>query len=422
LDFDFVLFKNVFPLFTGQVTKQNKKLKAFMDEQMLGTIRNAGVKPLLLVAQADHTPATLKERHTFNTPVGSFVREGGQRFELFLQRYWLVEPDDGNGKPEVSCALREPMCFPDKCNARAFEAFMSFIPWLPDLRCGAAAISILSFVFDRGLCDWLGRWISGYAQYMFDHRHFATNYARELARWTVWTVCVACAEHDCQNALKWALIPMLSAGCNVKLLYKNLHKAVAGVRDSFGYFTDHIHGWVADVQWREVSMEDQCHYYELWCVLGVPWELATLLARLGLDYSGETLWCNIENQHDEDIYETIAGAIMGVLLWRKFAETRWASVGTAMRPAVAGMILGLDSLVRYIRALPHLEYHISNWDLFDDECRPPELKRIQLFPKQLMQQYFYKLLKSFFENTKLIEVRQRRKEYWTVLTFVVTQV
>jgi len=214
------------------------------------------------------------------------------------------------------------------------------------------------------------RWLLGYAEMQWSTAVFKSAYDRTLSHFTLWHISLACADHDAQNALKWGVLPCLLDVPDHRQFYRNLHKAIAGVRDSFGLLIDHIQGWlVAVIDWRIVPLKAYYEYYELWTTLGLPPKLATRFADLALDFIDGVLCVNALYKDVADIVEDIAADIMALLHWHDFSDTRWGGVGHSTRPAVGGMVVGFDSLVDYIRGFAHIDYHVGQWNLFDADCR-----------------------------------------------------
>ena len=113
-------------------------------------------------------------------------------------------------------------------------------------------------------------------------------------------------------------------------------------------------------------VEDQ---YQMWCALGLEWKLACMIADLGLEYTHGRLIANQAFQRSPSVHDDIVSCIMGVLRLSQFAESRWISVGKSFRPLVCGLLFGLDALIKWARWQPHMEFHIAEWDLLDENGR-----------------------------------------------------
>ena len=52
---------------------------------------------------------------------------------------------------------------------------------------------------------------------------------------------------------------------------------------------------------------------------------------------------------DQDVIQTICGVLTACYRFRKFTESRWLTIGASTRVLTVGVLMGLDSLVDFIK-------------------------------------------------------------------------
>ena len=90
---------------------------------------------------------------------------------------------------------------------------------------------------------------------------------------------------------------------------------------------------------------------DFWKSLGVDSEVVELVVKMGL-------WWDEESGHlvvldkcrgQENIYQRIQDALLGLWEFRTFSDSRWVTVGVSCRGVVAGLQSGLEAYVKFLR-------------------------------------------------------------------------
>ena len=184
-----------------------------------------------------------------------------------------------------------------------------------------------------------------------------------------WPVSTACAAHDAMNGLKWGVKGHRSAQ-----QLKDLWVVVASLRKAYNLILENLVAWIS-VHLQQVPCEKlpvpQC-LQDLRTALGVEPELVEILAeelRMWWDPESEILY--ISDGVEGDVLEKVSGVLLG--LWdvsRLFNEARWGNSGLVSRRMVCGLLSGLESMVGYIRSLPHTsDYFIHGFARRTDPIR-----------------------------------------------------
>ena len=113
--------------------------------------------------------------------------------------------------------------------------------------------------------------------------------------------------------------------------------------------------------------------YQQWTALGVEPKLVTTLSEdLQLSWDNDTELLRVADDWagQSNAMEEISGALLGVLHFQKFSDSRWVSVGTSCRALAAGMLTGLPSLIEHIREDPKMsDFYIGGASRLDDVAR-----------------------------------------------------
>jgi len=131
----------------------------------------------------------------------------------------------------------------------------------------------------------------------------------------------------------------------------------------------HIGTLVNAMVWTDEPY-DRDRVFEFWSVLGLDPVLCEELASMNFKFRDGRLHCNASMLEFADGIEIVHAAIMGVLAWEEFNDSRWLSMGPSARVAVAAILLGLDKVVELAIAAPGCDkFHLGGWHKFDQHCR-----------------------------------------------------
>ena len=155
-----------------------------------------------------------------------------------------------------------------------------------------------------------------------------------------------CSLHDGQNGLKWGPSPWVEGP-----LVEDLHISIESLRNSF----THVHAKVGVFLQRHPAFADQPHCEEdqasqFWQYMGVAPHWIELFVEVNPRWEGGKLWANPHLQADPECWDKVSVLVMYLLKWKKFSETRWATVGSSCRAFLGSLLVGLDELVAIARA------------------------------------------------------------------------
>eukprot|EP00974_Lingulodinium_polyedra_P076828 7437194-Lingulodinium_polyedra.AAC.1 len=133
-----------------------------------------------------------------------------------------------------------------------------------------------------------------------------------------WSVAIACANHDVQNALKWSLASCSEDGTVARRLFIS----VASVRNGF----NHLHKRVVSFVSSKLVLSDKAYdpyaVYRFWSNLSVEPEVSNLLSEMNL------VWEEGELQVDRkagpitaQLVQKVAGCIIALMTFTKFTDS-----------------------------------------------------------------------------------------------------
>ena len=204
-------------------------------------------------------------------------------------------------------------------------------------------------MFDRALWSALTRLTRQrhalYHKVCADHGSESEGAHRELFDWCVTT---ACANHDCQNALKWALKG--AAGESPEGVLKALHVSIAAVRNGL----DLLHGTLptfvrGSLHFVPERLDAQKPLFNFWVTLGFEPSIAELCADLQIMWNNDNLEVSDVHREDTGLFEKICHIMMNACRFWSFTDSRWLTVGDSCRSLVGCLSLGLSRWVQITR-------------------------------------------------------------------------
>lgn len=304
-------------------------------------------RPVLFAYSSDATPVLTQtsavSASSSATPL--VVRRGKVLEELLMQR-GLVKTFAGTGQPKMAVVMADPVPLSEGKKAwNLFSAACDFWPLLR--RLGHESICIFHFGADRLLFTALDRQLRQRHQAFYSTEHGPDlGEQAPLYALTDWFVSAGCSLHDGQNGLKWGLSPWVEGP-----LVEDLHISIESLRNSF----THVHAKVGVFLQRHLAFADQPHCEEdqasqFWQYVGVAPHWIELFVEVNPRWEGGKLWANPHLQADPECWDKVSVLVMYLLKWKKFSETRWATVGSSCRAFLGSLLVGLDELVAIARA------------------------------------------------------------------------
>ena len=110
-----------------------------------------------------------------------------------------------------------------------------------------------------------------------------------LAKAADWFVPTPCCNHDCHNALKWALAKYVLAE-----VAKDMFIVFESLRNAFDLIMERLRGWVSSRATFAARTGSVGGFYQVWAALGVDSEFASALTELGLCFRGGQLFIDME--------------------------------------------------------------------------------------------------------------------------------
>ena len=161
----------------------------------------------------------------------------------------------------------------------------------------------------------------------------------DLARLKDWAVTTPCANHDRQNALKWAL---RGIGSEVEVI-KRLHVSIAALRNAYDLLYASLTDFLSQTLYfvdGDVSLRGPL--YRFWIGLGLESGVADLAADLQLLWRSDRLEVTNARRNDAQLTETVSRIMLTVCKFKSFTDSRWLTVGDSSKSLVASLCLGLS--------------------------------------------------------------------------------
>ena len=182
-----------------------------------------------------------------------------------------------------------------------------------------------------------------------------------LLHLTQFVVTTPCACHDVSKANQWALFFEYSN----KELLRDVFVAVESVRHSMDLVRSHMEQWIAQsLVFTEPLAADEIEHLRItWVALGVECKFVELLAEtLQLRCRGGQLLLTSSCSSMEDLIGTVKAALLAGWSFKRFTESRWATIGASTQGVVFGYLTGLPSLISFIFDDPSSsKFYLNGW-------------------------------------------------------------
>ena len=128
-------------------------------------------------------------------------------------------------------------------------------------------------------------------------------------------VSTPCTAHAAQNAMKWAISPLLKADT-----LHDLHIGIESCRNSFSMLHSHLFDFLQKHVTFRVHAHDVQEAATLWAAVGVDASMLEAVAEVNPIWTGKTLLVAAELQHQGMFLEKVSNVLLYLWRWRRFTE------------------------------------------------------------------------------------------------------
>lgn len=333
--------------------------KRSMWNEFIDHFRKAADRPLLLSYSGDGTPVQTKVNFSFGSGESMVRRSGYSTKEYYVHNCFAMFKDEAR-QPQVRVLLRDPVPMTDGKTASAAAAIgMDFLPDPRDH--GHVGPVVRHVAFDRAqfgtLQKLFRRWFTKKA--LRPPPAVSSRAPGPLLLLMDWAVATPCSLHDVHKSFFWSLQHSFT-NCD---LVKNVFISIESCRNSYSQITQVAPSWLAKVLVvePEEALESPDDLRDLWLACGVDAELIDELVDLRLLFRRGHISVSQSASHDT-VFERVMSCLFSLWRFRRFNESRWASVGAACRANLAARLVGLSALVESILNDPRQSsYHLSGF-------------------------------------------------------------
>ena len=119
-----------------------------------------------------------------------------------------------------------------------------------------------------------------------------------------------------------------------------------------------------------VKDEEQTAHF--WRTMGIDASVLDKVVEVNPWWSEGFLWVNGNLASDPEVVEKVSFVLMYVCKWRRFCDSRWATVGPCCRVLLWGLAVGLESWVSFTRSDKEAtDYHLHGFAKLS-----PKIKRL----------------------------------------------
>ena len=343
-------------------------VKTYMRAGIESFIEGSPDLPVLYTYGSDGTPMLSQVYTETTTGSGSRVRRRGQSSDEWLVERGYVTIRDPDGCFRSRCIVRGPI--PLKEGEGAAEVFACCRDFLPLTReMGHRGISMSYYVFDRKLQRPLFR--NACANHRVYHKHKAMKNPDDplLTRsfLTDWQLSTGCGNHDAHNATQWALSP---CSADMKDTLKALFLAVDALRKCYGTLVKVLPVFVANNLAYRAPTGSEDEVRQWWTAIGTGSDMVEELTDLGLEWVDGKLYVNQAHEGSPGIDKRVRSALLYIFKFKRFTNSRWATIGCSMQSLAASLSVGLAEVMRQVKEHPEASsMYVNHWALFEGDCR-----------------------------------------------------
>ena len=337
--------------------------KRFFRSRALALVREAGEQPLLYSYQSDATSYLCHARSQSELDKHMVVRKGKVLHEFLMERAYVKSLTPA-GVEQMALILVEPR--PLSKGKGAWPCFTAATQFFPSLRkLEHQGICISHFAADRAVFGAMLRKFKQLREVYYSEAFGVGASEQGRFRYLLdWVVGTPCCCHDLQNALKWSLESVGDSG-----LVDDLHIIMESLRNSFGIIVARLGIFLA----RNLDFDDTPYDLEavcqLWMLFGIPADMVDEVAIANPRWRGGKLLVNGAMRGDKCI-ERVSSICMLVFKWRRFCDTRWATLGPSAMSLASSLYIGLDFLVKAVRDDKSCtDYHLHGFSRLSSKHR-----------------------------------------------------
>lgn len=340
--------------------------KAVCRQSCTRLVTQSAGRPLLQSCSGDGTPIQISTQCQQSLPNGRVIKRAGKCAHEFLIAFCFIRCIQLSGLAETRACLNDPI--PLTRGKAAWQQSSASRKVFSTLRqLGHRGGAVQHYAWDRCGFGKLRR-----IALMF-HSLLRDSWSEDLVQnerlWRLeWIVFTACALHDCQNMLKWALKCSFD---NTELIRK-VYIGTAAVRNSMDIILAYMGEWLREavVASAPLGLEQKRCLAALWTFLDVDDDVIPMLVdTLELRCSSGKLYIRADSVHDGDLITILSAVLLAIWKVRKFSDSRWLGIGRSSRCLIASRLSGMKSLLEFAAAKPSVSgYYVNGFfKMADDE-------------------------------------------------------
>lgn len=334
--------------------------KAWLRQRAVQWVRRRTTEPILQQSSADGTPINTMRRFAGALGHLSVVRHGRQTAEYLVQRVFLMGCD-----MRPIPIFRDPPEMATKTAAAHMKAGLDLFPCAREI--GHEGLLVEHKVYDRAVMSAMKKLWDRWAAAHLHHTTEMHGEAKAHKLWLYhWRSIVGCFGHDCHGGLRWGIFRHLQS----KQTVRDAYIGIESLRNGYDVIIKNLRGWIERHLHYEDSAMDLADRSAMWNMLGLEGEWLDIILDLQLRFEGDHLKVGLQHQGDPDLLNRIEVSILHLFKYRRFTDSRWVTLGSTGRSAVASMIVGVSSLVDYCVAdSKSSSYYVQGWQRVGEDCK-----------------------------------------------------
>ena len=278
----------------------------------------------------------------------------GKILEEFLMQRGFVEVLTAGGQKKVAVLPGVPRSM--GLGKKTSNLFMASTTFHSDARLsGHTGMHIMFFCADRAVFGSMERCFKQRRELMYSEEHSPFGEDRDTLAASDFYYGVGCASHDAANAVRWGLSDTM---VHSEVL-KNLHVSIESLRNSLPTLHQEIGQFlIAHLDFKDP--EDPDDVRQFWSAMGVEVTWLDLVCELDPEWKdGQLLVCGSDKEGG-DIIAKVSTMILYLWRWKKFVETRWATIGPACRALMISVFVGLEEVAERAMKNPNSSNYFLN--------------------------------------------------------------
>ena len=323
--------------------------KSVVRERFESVIASSDNGTVLQISACDGTPIQVSDACAAGLPSGLVIRRNGKATFELLCATSFVRVAAADGSYVDALEIRDPVPL---TNGKKVDEIVSAARagWKTLRERGHRGICIQAYVFDRAGISALERrfrqlhkLLSGV--YSTDVESSDILWHRELV------IVVACAFHDAQNSMKWALAELSDREAT-----RDLYIGISSCRNAFSSIRAYTVSWLSScLSFAEPWGTDEASAWRYtWELCGLKDQVIVTLMQLELRCVSGILYVSNTHSNRIELGHDIHCCLFAVWRFIVFSESRWLKAGLSCRFLLASQLLGLDHMVSFTLALPQV--------------------------------------------------------------------